>query len=174
MDYALSVLETKKDTLHISISSNSFCMNQEEENGFREINKRLYDLSDSPKTLLVLEFIWFYNRTIKAGSIPFSIKRISLKNIFLLTLRIRYHTILCRYILGFYNVTATKEQGYHIVHRFKPSDPEDPYLNLIFDNVFHSSSYYYRVMSVELQGRSVWPTYDFFVPLHQEFWRTLL
>ena len=49
MEYTLNVMETKKDSLSISVYSNSFCMEQDEDAGFAEINKKLYDMSEFPK-----------------------------------------------------------------------------------------------------------------------------
>ena len=40
-----------------------------------------------------------------------------------------------RFVLGYFDQEATKQQGFNIVHRFKPSDPEDTYLNLVFSGV---------------------------------------
>ena len=40
-----------------------------------------------------------------------------------------------RFVLGYFDKEATKQQGFNIVHRFKPSDPEDTYLNLVFSGV---------------------------------------
>ena len=45
------------------------------------------------------------------------------------------------YTLGYYNITVTQNQGFDIVHRFKPSDPEDNYINLIYDNVISFKFY---------------------------------
>lgn len=39
------------------------------------------------------------------------------------------------YDLGEYNEEATLAQGYGIVRVFKPSDPEDTYVNMIYTNV---------------------------------------
>ena len=44
-------------------------------------------------------------------------------------------TFICRYNLGFYNATATMEQGLSVVHLFKLSDSQDSYINMIYDNV---------------------------------------
>lgn len=54
VDYTLAVNESGKEHFHITISSNSYCMDQEEDNGFKEINRRLYSLDDSPKTQFVV------------------------------------------------------------------------------------------------------------------------
>ena len=43
--------------------------------------------------------------------------------------------IIHRYNLGFFNATATTQQGLDIVHVFDPSDSEDSYINLVYDNV---------------------------------------
>ena len=43
--------------------------------------------------------------------------------------------IMGRYNLGYYDSEATIAQGYRILHLFKPSDPEDSYINMIYTNV---------------------------------------
>lgn len=43
--------------------------------------------------------------------------------------------MICRYNMGFFNATATAQQGLDIVHVFSPSDSEDSYVNLVYDNV---------------------------------------
>ena len=44
-------------------------------------------------------------------------------------------SIIHRYNLGFFNATATAQQGLDIVHVLDPSDSEDSYINLVYDNV---------------------------------------
>ena len=43
--------------------------------------------------------------------------------------------VMGRYNLGYYDSEATIAQGYRILHLFKPSDPEDSYINMIYTNV---------------------------------------
>ena len=45
--------ELKKDAYHVTVLGNGFCMNQEEEMGFKEIEKKIYDLKDFPKVQFV-------------------------------------------------------------------------------------------------------------------------
>ena len=52
----MNVVETKKDSLSISIYSNNFCIEQEEDKAFKEIDKKLYDMSEFPKAQFVLDF----------------------------------------------------------------------------------------------------------------------
>ena len=44
-------------------------------------------------------------------------------------------SIIHRYNLGYFNATATTQQGLDIVHVLDPSDSEDSYINLVYDNV---------------------------------------
>ena len=55
------------------------------------------------------------------------------------------------YNLGEYNEEATFAQGYGIVHVFKPSDPEDTYVNMIYTNVTLVCPIEYRERSVPQQ-----------------------
>ena len=59
VEYSLSVPESDKTFLHINIATDSICMEQEEESGFKEINRRLYELDENPKTQFVFQFIYF-------------------------------------------------------------------------------------------------------------------
>ena len=57
------------------------------------------------------------------------------------------------YNLGEYNEEATLAQGYGIVHVFKPSDPEDTYVNMIYTNVILEYRFKYREKNVlQLDG----------------------
>ena len=53
------------------------------------------------------------------------------------------------YNLGEYNEEATFAQGYGIVHVFKPSDPEDTYVNMVYTNVTFVYPFEYREKSVQ-------------------------
>ena len=53
VEYSLSVPESDTAFLHINIPTESICMKKEEESGFKEINRRLYELAENPKTQFV-------------------------------------------------------------------------------------------------------------------------
>lgn len=58
------------------------------------------------------------------------------------------------YNLGEYNEEATLAQGYEIVRVFKPSDPEDTYVNMIYTNVLFLILFDCRERNVQRQDET--------------------
>ncbi|CBK24866.2 uncharacterized protein [Blastocystis hominis] len=112
--YIVSLLESDSESMVFSVASDRYCLTEEEESGFNEIRKRLLEPGNQKSFFTNNGWKYVVHHKVNVTQI--------------------YTSTNTEYNLGFYNATATMEQGLDIVRRFKLSDPHDSYVNLIYDN----------------------------------------